>query len=104
MSIPVVAKQSSWRSSRVSRLPRGAAAYGSVIALAAVAAAIASAFGDAPTRTEWTSFALLLPLAILAPRFRVAVGRNHGFHTGPAFIVAGALVLPPLLLVGLVVA
>jgi PAS domain S-box-containing protein len=40
----------------------------------------------------------------LAPRFRVAVGRNYGFHTGPAFVVAGALVLPPLLLVGLVVA
>ena len=28
------------------------------------------------------SFALLLPLAALAPRFRVTVGRNHGFHTG----------------------
>ena len=38
---------------------------------------------------------LLFPLAALAPRFRVAVGRNHSFHTGPAFIVAGALVLPP---------
>ena len=50
-----------------------------------------------PTRSEWTSFALLLPLAALAPRFRVSVGRNHGFHTGPAFIVAGALVLPPAL-------
>ena len=50
------------------------------------------------------SFALLLPLAALAPRFRVAVGRNTGLHTGPAFIVAGALVLPPALLVALVVA
>jgi two-component system cell cycle sensor histidine kinase/response regulator CckA len=67
-------------------------------------AAIASAVGSAPTRTEWMSFALLLPLAALAPRFRVAVGRNTGFHTGPAFVVAGALVLPPVLLVGLVLA
>ena len=58
---------------------------------------------SAPTQSEWTSFLLLFPLAALAPRFRVAVGRNHSFHTGPAFIVAGAL-LPPALLVGLVVA
>jgi len=60
--------------------------------------------GSAPTPAEWTAFALLLPLAAAAPFFLVSVGRNHGFHPGPAFIVAGALVLPPALLVGLVVA
>jgi PAS domain S-box-containing protein len=67
-------------------------------------AGTAAVVGADPTRTEWTSFALLLPLTVLAPRFRVAVGRNTGFHTGPAFIVAGALVLPPALLVALVLA
>ena len=104
MSVQAVAERSGWQSKRVGRLPRHAAAYAAVVSLAALASAAASAVGSAPTRTEWTSFALLLPLAALAPRFRVAVGRNHSFHPGPAFIVAGALVLPPLLLVGLVVA
>ncbi len=38
--------------------------------------------GQRPDAAEWTAFALLLPLAALAPRFRVSVGRNHGFHPG----------------------
>ena len=40
----------------------------------------------------------------VAPFFRVAVGRNYSLHTGPAFIVAGALVLHPLGLLALVAA
>ena len=44
------------------------------------------------------------PLTAAAPLFRVAVGRNYSLHTGPAFIVAGALVLHPLLMLGLVAA
>ena len=99
-----IARQSGWRSRRFGPLPRHASAYAAAVGLAALAAAVAAAVGASPTRTQWTSFALLLPLAALAPRFRVAVGRNTGFHTGPAFIVAGALVLPPALVVGLVVA
>jgi len=95
---------SGWRSRRFGPLPRHASAYAAAVGLAAVVAAAAAVVGTTPTRTEWTSFALLLPLAALAPRFRVSVGRNHSFHTGPAFIVAGALVLPPALVVGLVVA
>lgn len=102
--LPPGAERSGWHSSRFGRLPRRASAYAAAAGLAALAAAAAAAVGSAPTRTEWMSFALLLPLAALAPRFRVAVGRNHSFHTGPAFIVAGALVLPPVLLVALVVA
>ena len=47
---------------------------------------------------------MLLPLTAVAPFFRVAVGRNYSLHTGPAFIVAGALVLPPLLVLALVAA
>ena len=93
-----------WRSRRFGPLPRHASAYAAAVGLAAVVAAAASVVGSTPTRTEWMSFALLLPLAVLAPRFRVSVGRNHSFHTGPAFIVAGALVLPPALVVGLVLA
>ena len=103
MNQPAIAGPSGYRSRRVGRLPRTASAYAAAVGLAALATAAALALGTAPTRTEWTSFALLLPLAALAPRFRVAVGRNHGIHTGPAFIVAGALVLPPALVVVLVV-
>jgi two-component system cell cycle sensor histidine kinase/response regulator CckA len=104
VSVPAVAKRSGWQSRRVGRLPRRAAVYAGLVGLAALAAATVSALGPTPTRDEWTSFALLLPLVVLAPRFRIAVGRNHGFHTGPAFVVAGAIVLPAALLVALVVA
>jgi two-component system, cell cycle sensor histidine kinase and response regulator CckA len=104
MSVQAVAERSGWQSRRVGRLPRQASAYGVLVALAALAAAIAAATESSATRTAWTALVLLLPLAALSSRFRVAVGRNHSFHPGPAFIVAGALVLPPLLLVGLVLA
>src|SRR5688500_1758089 len=102
-SLPAVAERG-WQSKRLGRLPAHASAYAVAVGIAALAAAGAAAAGSSPTRSEWMSFALLVPLAALAPRFRVAVGRNHSFHTGPAFIVAGALVLPPALVVGLVVA
>ncbi|HUQ23337.1 MAG TPA: PAS domain S-box protein [Gaiellaceae bacterium] len=101
---PAVAERSGWRSRRFGPLSRHASAYASIIGLAALVAAVAAVVSTDPTRTEWISFALLLPLAALAPRFRVAVGRNHSFHTGPAFIVAGALALPPALVLGLVLA
>jgi PAS domain S-box-containing protein len=101
---PAIAEQSGWRSRRFGPLPRHASAYAAGVGLAALVAAVAAVVSSDPTRTEWTSFALLLPLAALAPRFRIAVGRNHSFHTGPAFIVAGALVLPPALVLGLVLA
>ena len=60
--------------------------------------------GDTSTQHEWLAFAILLPLAAIAPLFRVPVGRNHSLHAAPAFVVAGALVLPPLLVVALVLA
>src|SRR5688572_29265695 len=97
-------ERSGWRSRRFGPLPPRASAYAATVGLAALLTAAAAVVGTDPTRTEWTSFALLLPLAALAPRFSVAVGRNTGFHTGPAFIVAGALVLPPALVVALVAA
>jgi PAS domain S-box-containing protein len=55
-------------------------------------------------RTDWWEFSILLPLAAVAPLLRVPVGRNHSLHAAPAFVVAGALVLPPFLVVALVVA
>lgn len=89
---------------RTHRLPLRASAYGGAVAVAALVAASASFASLAPSTRELTSFAILLPLAALAPHFRVAVGRNHSFHAAPAFVVAGALVLPPALVVALTVA
>ncbi|HUP33538.1 MAG TPA: PAS domain S-box protein [Gaiellaceae bacterium] len=104
MSVQAVAERSGWQSRRVRRLPPSGTAYVAVTSAVALLAAGALATELEPTRAQWIAFALLLPLTTLAPLFRVAVGRNYSLHTGPAFIVAGALVLPPALLVALVVA
>ena len=99
-----MAEHGGWQSRRVRRLPASASAYGAVVAFAAVIAAAIAIVGDSSTKPEWWAFAVLLPLAAAAPLFRVPVGRNHSLHAGPAFVVAGALVLPPLLVLSLVVA
>ena len=104
MSVPAVAGHGGWQSRRVRRLSASASAYVGLVALAAVVAAAVAVAGDTSTKPEWWAFAALLPLAAVAPLFRVPVGRNHSLHAGPAFVVAGALVLPPLLVVALVVA
>ena len=103
MSVPAVAGHG-WQSRRVRRLSASASLYVGLVALAAVVAAIIAVAGDTSTKPEWWAFVALLPLAAVAPLFRVPVGRNHSLHAGPAFVVAGALVLPPLLVVALVVA
>ena len=103
MSVPAVAGHG-WQSRRVRRLSASASAYAAVVALAALIAAAVAVAGDSSTKPEWLAFAILLPLAAVAPLFRVPVGRNHSLHAAPAFVIAGALVLPPLLLVVLVLA
>jgi two-component system cell cycle sensor histidine kinase/response regulator CckA len=102
MSVPAVAEQAGWQSRRVRRLPASASAYAALIEVLALVAAVAALSEGIPAGHEWWRSALLLPLAALAPMFRVAVGRNHSLHAAPAFVVAGALVLPPALLVPLV--
>jgi PAS domain S-box-containing protein len=104
MSVPAVAGHGGWQSRRVRRLSASASAYAAVVALAALVAAAVAVAGDTSTQHEWLAFAILLPLAAVAPLFRVPVGRNHSLHAAPAFVVAGALVLPPLLVVVLVLA
>jgi len=104
MSVPAVAEQAGWQSRRVRRLPASASAYAAVIEALALVAAAAALSEGIPTGPEWWRAALLLPLAAVAPLFRVSVGRNHSLHAAPAFVVAGALVLPPALLVPLVLA
>ena len=102
MSVPAVAEQAGWQSRRVRQLPASASAFAALIEVLAVVAAVAALSDGIPSGYEWWRAALLLPLAALAPMFRVAVGRNHSLHAAPAFVVAGALVLPPALLVPLV--
>ncbi len=104
MSIHGVAEQVGWQSRRVRRLPASASAYAAAIEALAVVAAAAALSRGLPSQHEWWIFAILLPLGAVAPIFRVAVGRNHSLHAAPAFVVAGALVLPPALLVPLVLA
>jgi PAS domain S-box-containing protein len=96
MSVPAaIAERAGWQSTRVRRLSAVATAYAAAVELATLAAAVAVvATADAPTRHEWAMLAILLPLAAVTPIFRVAVGRNHSLHAAPAFVVAGALVLP----------
>ena len=102
MNGPAVAEQAGWQSRRVGRLPASASAYAALIEVLAAVAAVAALSDGIPAGYEWWRAALLLPLAAVAPMFRVAVGRNHSLHAAPAFVVAGTLVLPPALLVPLV--
>ncbi len=104
MSVPAVAAKIGWQSRRVHRLPPLAAAYVAVIAALALAATAAAAVSaSAPTGDDWTAFAVLLPLAAFARFYAVSLGRNQAFHTGAAFLVAAALVLPPVLVAVLAV-
>ncbi len=102
MNGPAVAEQAGWQTRRVGRLPASASAYAALIEALAAVAAVAALSDGIPAGYEWWRAALLLPLAAVAPMFRVAVGRNHSLHAAPAFVVAGTLVLPPALLVPLV--
>ncbi len=104
MSSPAVADGAGWQSRRVRALPLGAWVY----SFATMAAALTGAAGAVATSTgvsvgDWERLALLAPIAAIAPLLAVSIGRNHSFHSGATFVVAGAIVLPPALLVLLVV-
>jgi two-component system cell cycle sensor histidine kinase/response regulator CckA len=98
MSVPAVAEKIGWQSRRVRRLPPHASFYGILLAAFAAASIVLAALSThAPPTHDWIAFALLLPVAALAPLFTVSIGRNYGFNMGATIIVAGALVLPPAL-------
>ena len=103
-SVPVAADRAGWQTRRVRSLPQSAALYVGVVCFAAVAAAALAIVSHGLHDHDLTAFAILLPLTAVAPLFRVAVGRNYSLHTGPAFIVAGALVLHPAMVLALVAA
>jgi diguanylate cyclase (GGDEF)-like protein len=81
-------------------LPRQARAFfASVLGLAVAASGIALAAPAHLTSEQWHLFALLLIGAGAAHYFVVHTPSNQVFHVGLAFTVAGALVLPPRLIV-----
>ena len=81
-------------------LPRQARAFfASVLGLAVAASGIALAAPAHLTNEQWQLFALLLIGAGVAHYFVVHTPSNQVFHVGLAFTVAGALVLPPRLIV-----
>ena len=80
-------------------LPRRAQAYLLTLAAAVtLAGAIALAHGR-PTSGDWLTFAILAASAAVAQFFLVGGGSYHGLHTAIAFVIAGALILPPELVV-----
>jgi PAS domain S-box-containing protein len=82
--------------------PPAAALYFVVVG-AAVAAAIAAALTGDTKATDWIALCVLAAAAAVAQLFIVRTGNNQGFHTALVFVTAGALVLPPALVVLLAV-
>jgi len=75
--------------------PRRAQLYLLALGLATLAAA-APAFAQAgPSAGDWLTFAILAGSAGVAQFFLVGGGSYHGLHTAIAFVIAGALLLPP---------
>ena len=78
-----------------SGLPRGARLYLFTLGIASLAAAIPTLVQAGPTPNEWMTFAILAACAAIAQFFLVGGGSYHGLHTAIAFVIAGALLLPP---------
>ena len=73
--------------------------FAGVLGLAVAAAALALSAPAHLTTQQWHLFALLVLGAAIAHYFVVHTSGNQVFHLGLAFTVAGALVLPPRLIV-----
>jgi diguanylate cyclase (GGDEF)-like protein len=87
-------------STRGPGLPRQARRfYACVVGAALAVAGVALATPMHLTDERWGEFAFLLAGAAVAHYFVVHTSKNQVFHVGLAFAVAGALVLPPRLVV-----
>ena len=76
-----------------------AAAFWTLILVLATAASVAAAFHSRIAADDWLAFALLAGGAAAAQLFVVRTGLNQAFHTALVFVTAGALLLPPELVV-----
>src|ERR1051326_1346845 len=78
--------------------PAGRLYYSGVAAAALTGGGFALSRPEAPP-ADWLEFLLLAASPAGAQVFIVRTGRSHGFHTAIVFVVAGALLLPPELVV-----
>jgi PAS domain S-box-containing protein len=91
----VSSAESEDRAAEANGFPRAAQVYLLVVALgAAVATSMAFAHGS-PGSGDLITFAILAGCAAIAQFFLVGGGSYHGLHTAIAFVIAGALLLPP---------
>jgi PAS domain S-box-containing protein len=75
--------------------PRRAQVFLFGVVLATFAAAVPTLAGGAPSGSDLFTFAVLAGGAAVAQFFLVGGGSYHGLHTAIAFVIAGALLLPP---------
>jgi PAS domain S-box-containing protein len=87
------------RLDRVLPLPPAGRLYYAGVALAALVAGGIALSRLGATTPHRVTFLLLAASAAAAQVFIVRTGRSHGFHTAIVFVVAGALLLPPELVV-----
>ena len=78
-------------------LPPPARAFLFAITGAAAGAAVLAVAGPTPDLEDWLLFAALGGAAAVAERQLVPTGRHHGFPLAVVFLVAAALLLPPVL-------
>src|SRR5262249_25533700 len=91
------------RLARVLPLPLAGRLYYTTVAAAALAAGATAFSRSQPTPTGWLTFVVLAASAAPAQGFFGRTGRSQGFHTAIVFVTAGALLLPPELIVLMVV-
>src|SRR3954470_16035770 len=79
--------------------PRRAQVFLFGVVVATLAAAVPALASGAPSGSDLFTFAVLAGGAAVAQFFLVGGGSYHGLHTAIAFVIAGALLLPPELVV-----
>jgi diguanylate cyclase (GGDEF)-like protein/putative nucleotidyltransferase with HDIG domain len=82
-----------------SSLPPGARLYFAAVVAAALAAAIPLTLRISERTSGWTAFLVLSTCAAIAQLFVVRTTRDQSYHTSTAFLIAGALLLRPELVV-----
>jgi diguanylate cyclase (GGDEF)-like protein/putative nucleotidyltransferase with HDIG domain len=84
---------------RAPALPPGAWFYFAAVVVATIAAATPLATAMGVHTRGWAAFLVLSGCAAVAQLFVVRTTRDQSYHTSTAFLIAGALLLPPELVV-----
>jgi diguanylate cyclase (GGDEF)-like protein/putative nucleotidyltransferase with HDIG domain len=80
-------------------LPRAARIYLAILGALTLGVSMKFYLGAPSVHHDWAKFAILAAAATLAHTFPVKSPRNAQYHTSVLFLVAGALLLPPQLVV-----